>query len=150
MEGQLTTWDEERQRIECKDEGQPGFSWFRKMIYHMYEALETRNPNMPLMHRVADCVRDMGDEVWEKVDTFDLYLPVGDFDSPTITPNQRFGGKLFVQNMSMIPDSIRPILLSSNLTPEEVDRLAAGVREELKGPKVKQFFQFMYTWAVRK
>ncbi|KAG8939513.1 hypothetical protein FRC00_013845 [Tulasnella sp. 408] len=105
---------------------------------------------MPLMHRVADCVRDMGDEVWEKVDTFNLDLPVGDFDSPTISPNQRSGGKLLTQNLSMIPDSIRPILLSGSLTPEEVDRLAAGFRAELKEPKVKQFFQFVYAWAVKK
>lgn len=39
----------------------------------------------------------------------------------------------------MLPDSIRPMLLSSSLTPEGVDRLATGLRAELKEPKVKQF-----------
>lgn len=35
------------------------------------------------MYRLTDCVRDMGDDVWEKVESFDLDLPVGNFDSPT-------------------------------------------------------------------
>ncbi|KIO32928.1 hypothetical protein M407DRAFT_18090 [Tulasnella calospora MUT 4182] len=148
--GKLTTWDEERQEIEYKEEGQPEFSWSRKMFYHMHSALESLNPNMHSMHRLTEYVQGMGDDVWEKVDRFDLYLPIGNFDSPTISPSQRLGGKFFAQNLSMIPDSIRPILLSSSLTPEEVDRLALEIRAELKEPKIKQFFQFIYTWAVKK
>ncbi|KAG8927375.1 hypothetical protein FRC01_007571 [Tulasnella sp. 417] len=139
MDGRFTTWDEERQEVECKQEGQPGFSWFRKMIYHMLEVADTRNPNMHLMDRITDCVREMGEEVWEKVDSFDLYLPIGNFDSPTISPGQQLAGKLVAQNLSMMTDTIRPMLLSSSLKPEEVDRLASELREELKEPKVKQF-----------
>lgn len=150
MDGRFVTWDEERQLIEYKEEGQPGFSWFRKMIYHMHEALEAHNPNTHLMYRITDCVRGMGDEVWKKVDSFDLYLPVGDLDSATISPGQRLGGRLFAQSLSMLPDSIRPMLLSSSLKPEEVDRLTIELRAELKEPKVKQFSQFIYTWAVKK
>ncbi|KIO32941.1 hypothetical protein M407DRAFT_90819 [Tulasnella calospora MUT 4182] len=150
MDGRFTTWDEERQEIDCKAEGQPGFSWFRKMIYHMHEALEARNPNMHLMDHLTDCVRGMGDDVWEKVNRFDLYLPVGNFDSPIMSPSQRLGGKCFAQSLSMLPDSIRPMLLSSSLTPEEVDRLAPELRAELKEPKIKQFSLWIYTWAVKK
>ncbi|KAG8953823.1 hypothetical protein FRC04_001453 [Tulasnella sp. 424] len=150
MEGKLTTWDENGQSIEYKEEGQPGFSWFRKTLYHMREALVTRNPNMELFYRLTDCVRDMGDDVWEKVEGFDLDLPVGNFDSPTVSPSERLGGKLFAESLSRLPDSIRPMLLSSSLTPEGVDRLATGLRAELKEPKVKQFSRFMYTWAVKK
>ncbi|KAG8932998.1 hypothetical protein FRC01_011398 [Tulasnella sp. 417] len=162
MEGRLTTWDEDHREIECKEEGQPGFSWFRKMIYHMYETLRTKNPNMRLMYRVTDCVRGMGDDVWERVDRFDLYIPIGDFDSPTskqpfclirgttisalspVSPSQRLGGKFFAQNISMLPESLRPMLLSSSLTPGEVDRLALELKNELKEPKIKQFFQVSY------
>ncbi|KAG8893660.1 hypothetical protein FRC00_010200, partial [Tulasnella sp. 408] len=124
MDGRFVTWDDERQLIEYKEEGQPA-----------------RNPNMHLMYRITDCVRGMGDEVWKKVDSFDLYLPVGDFDSETISPGQRLGGRLFAQSLSMLPDSIRPMLLSSSLKPEEVDRLTVELKEELKEPKVKQFSQ---------
>ncbi|KAG8953825.1 hypothetical protein FRC04_001455 [Tulasnella sp. 424] len=141
MDGPLTTFDEDRQPMECKEEGQPGFSWFRKTFYHMREVLVTRNPNMELMYRLTDCVRDMCDDVWEKVETFYLYIPVGNFDSPTISPSERLGGILLAENLSRVPDSIRPMLLSSSLTPEGVDRLAAGLRAEVKEPKVKQFFQ---------
>lgn len=148
------------------------------MIYHMHEALEVstlpfptpavtltviiqaHNPNTHLMYRITDCVRGMGDEVWKKVDSFDLYLPVGDLDSATskqlfdrifyartmvpispVSPGQRLGGRLFAQSLSMLPDSIRPMLLSSSLKPEEVDRLTIELRAELKEPKVKQFSQ---------
>ncbi|KAG8953824.1 hypothetical protein FRC04_001454 [Tulasnella sp. 424] len=150
MDGPLTTWDEDRQSIEYKEEGQPGFSWFRKTLYHMREVLITRNPNVELIYSLPDCVRDMGDDIWEKVETFYLFIPVGNFDSPTISPSERLGGKLLAENFSRLPDSIRPMLLSSSLTPEGVDRLAAGLRAELKEPKVKQFAQLIYTWAVKK
>ncbi|KIO32929.1 hypothetical protein M407DRAFT_90682 [Tulasnella calospora MUT 4182] len=169
MDGRLTTWDEERQEILYKEEGQPGFSWFRKMIYHMLEVtkvstpncflvpvapfnirIQARNPSADLMHRITECLRGMGDDVWEKVDRFNLYLPVGNFDSPIMSPGERLGGKLFTENMSRLPDSIRPMLLSGDLTPEEIDRLTSGLREELKEPRIKQFSLFIYTWSVKK
>ncbi|KAG8953826.1 hypothetical protein FRC04_001456 [Tulasnella sp. 424] len=146
----LSTWDEDRQEIEYKEEGEPGFNWFRKMLYHMHEVLAARNPNAELMYRITDCVRGMGDDLWGKVDTFYLYLPVGNFDSPTMSPSERVGGKLFTESLSMLLNSIRPTLLSSSLTPEGVDRLTTELRAELKEPKVKQFSQFIFTWAVKK
>ncbi|KAG8912519.1 hypothetical protein FRC00_004349 [Tulasnella sp. 408] len=149
MDSRLTTWDEERQEIEYKEEGQSGFSWFRKTLYHMREALKARNPNMDLMDSLTDFIRDVGDDAWTKVDTFNLYFPVGNFDSPAktaympsaslVSPGERLGGMLFTENMSRVPESIRPILLSGGLTPEEVDRLASELKVELKDPKVKQF-----------
>ncbi|KIO15909.1 hypothetical protein M407DRAFT_34470 [Tulasnella calospora MUT 4182] len=150
VDGAYTSWDEERRQIEYKEEGQPGFSWFRKMCYHMFEVLKARNPSADLTYCVTDCVRGVGDDAWKKVDVFDLYFPVGMFDSPTLSPSERLGGKLYTENLSRIPDSVRPMLLSSSLTPEEVDRLAAEFRAELKEPKVKQFFQFICTWTVKK
>lgn len=150
MDGRLTTWDEERQEILYKEEGQPGFSWFRKMIYHMLETIKARNPTADVLDRITESLRDMGDDIWETVDRFDLYLPVGNFDSPIMSPGERVGGKFFTENMSRLPDSIRPMLLSSGLTPEEVDRLTSELRKELKEPQIKQFSLFMSTWAIKK
>ncbi|KAG8985112.1 hypothetical protein FRB90_004929 [Tulasnella sp. 427] len=150
LDGRLTTWDEERKRIPYREEGEPGFSPVRKMIHHMRKVLDTRNPNMELMDRLAECLRGIGDGVWEKVDEYNLYLPIGDWDSPTLSPNEQLGGKFLAQSLSMLPDSIRPLLLSSTLTPDEVDRLAMQVRVEMKEPEVKQLFLFIYTWAVKK
>ncbi|KAG8932997.1 hypothetical protein FRC01_011397 [Tulasnella sp. 417] len=150
MDLRLSTWDEEGRELEYKEQGQPGFNWFRKMLYHLLEAAKARNPSIHLSHRITECLQEMGDDIWEKVDRFDLYLPVGNFDSPTMSPNQRVGGKLFTENMSRYPDSVRPMLLNSGLTPEEMDRLTSELRAELKEPKVEQFSQFIYTWAIKK
>ncbi|KAG9024275.1 hypothetical protein FS837_005435 [Tulasnella sp. UAMH 9824] len=150
MDGRPTTWDEERREISYEEEGQPGFSWFRRMIYHMVETIITRNPTADVLDRITESLQGMGDDIWEKVDRFDLYLPVGNFDSQITSPGERLGGKLFTENMSRVPDSIRPMLLSGGLTPEEVDRLTSELRAELKEPKIKQFFLFIYTWAIKK
>ncbi|KAG9048348.1 hypothetical protein FS837_000220 [Tulasnella sp. UAMH 9824] len=150
MDGRLTTWDEERREILYKEEGRPEFSWFRKMIYHMIETIKARNPTAEVLDRITESLQGMGDDIWEKVERFDLYLPVGNFDSPIMSPGERLGGKLFTENMSRLPESIRPMLLSSGLTPEEVDRLTLELRAELKEPRIKQFSLFIYTWATKK
>lgn len=150
LDSEYTTRDEDRNRIEYKEEGQPGFSWFPKMIYHMREAMGARNPNAEWVHHLAEYAKATDGELWEKFETFNLYFPIGNFDSPTMSSSERLAGRFFSKSLSIIPDSIRPMLLSSGLTPEEVDRLTSGVRAELKEPVIKQFSGFTCTWAVKK
>ncbi|KAG8906972.1 hypothetical protein FRB99_005614 [Tulasnella sp. 403] len=132
IEGDIQTFNEFKEPIIARNEGEPAQG----------------NVGMTLYHRITELLQEMGD-VWTETGKEVQWAALGPWP-PELSEKERYIAELMRQNLFNIVRAYLPMRLSAGHDPGEVKKLVEQIDDELSSMRGKTWTRFIGAWGIKK
>ncbi|KAG9048337.1 hypothetical protein FS837_000209 [Tulasnella sp. UAMH 9824] len=141
----MLLYTENQEPFPPAQEGEPGFSWLNFVTGSGVQALANRNPGAKAFQNTSNWIKEMGENgcPWEESGERAVWIPLGpwteELQGDRVKRSEFIAAKLMQEDFTSIGASLRPILVASGNSEEEVDRWLREQVAEVREMRVKTY-----------
>ncbi|KAG9048338.1 hypothetical protein FS837_000210 [Tulasnella sp. UAMH 9824] len=152
----MIVYNENQEPFPSANEGEPGFSWMNLVITVGTQAILSRNPGAKAYLNTSRWIKEMEENgcPWDESGERVVWVPLGpwtkELQEDRVNRREFIAAQLMKEDFAGIGGSLRPLLVASGNSEEDVDRWVREQEAEVREMKVKTYIKWICNWAVKK